>query len=46
MSSCEFQPLTVERDSSNTIEEDIEEGLRDGKGVQSPRVILDRKSVV
>tara|TARA_B110000285_G_C15007417_1_gene554587 strand:- start:105 stop:824 length:720 start_codon:yes stop_codon:yes gene_type:complete len=42
MSPCEFQPLTVEIDSSNTIEEDIEEGLRDGKGVQSPRVILPR----
>jgi len=42
MSSCEFQPLTVERDSSNTLDEDIEEGLRDGKGVQSPRVILPR----
>jgi hypothetical protein len=42
MSPCEFQPLTVERDSSNTLDEDIEEGLREGKTVQSPRVILPR----
>ena len=42
MSSGEFQPLS-KGDSSNTLEEDIEERLSGGKGVQSPRVVLPRK---
>lgn len=42
MSSGEFQPLS-EGDSSKDIEEDIEEGLREERGVQSPRVVLPRK---
>jgi len=41
MAPGEFQPLT-EGDSSISFEEDIEEGLRDGEGVQSPRVVLPR----
>ena len=42
MSSVEFQPLTLEKETSNTLEEDIEDGLRGERGVQSPRVILPR----